>query len=221
MTINCEWGAFDNEHAVLPLTKYDHIIDAESPRPGQQAFEKMIGGLYLGELFRLSLLDLYNQKAIFVGQDSTKLQVPYSVDSSIVSDEVSVELALRNTLGLTATPAELALSKRLAVVIGTRAARLTACGLSGIVTKQKWETCHVGADGTLFEKSALFKKQQAQALREILGWKDGEPDKVVVVHAEDGSGVGAALIAALTLERVKAGVLDGVKDVDGMLALIK
>ncbi len=29
----------------------------------------------------------------------------------------------------------------------------------------------------------------------------GEPDKVVLVPAEDGSGVGAALIAALTLER--------------------
>ena len=35
MAINCEYGAFDNEHKVLPRTKYDVIIDEESPRPGQ------------------------------------------------------------------------------------------------------------------------------------------------------------------------------------------
>ena len=39
MAINCEWGAFDNEHAVLPLTSYDIAIDEASPRKGQQAFE--------------------------------------------------------------------------------------------------------------------------------------------------------------------------------------
>ena len=27
MAINCEWGAFDNEHKVLPRTPYDIIID--------------------------------------------------------------------------------------------------------------------------------------------------------------------------------------------------
>lgn len=41
MAINCEYGAFDNAHRVLPLTKYDATIDDQSPRPGQQAFEKM------------------------------------------------------------------------------------------------------------------------------------------------------------------------------------
>jgi len=56
MAINCEWGAFDNEHQVLPRTQYDVIIDKESPRPGQQSFEKMVAGLYLGEIFRLVLL---------------------------------------------------------------------------------------------------------------------------------------------------------------------
>lgn len=43
IAINCEWGAFDNEHKILPRTKYDIIIDKDSPRPGQQAFEKMVG----------------------------------------------------------------------------------------------------------------------------------------------------------------------------------
>src|SRR5882757_8361980 len=87
MAINCEWGAFDNEHKVLPRTPYDIIIDKESPRPGQQAFEKMIAGLYLGEIFRLVLVDLHGNPdvCIFEGQDIGKLKKAYSLDASFLA----------------------------------------------------------------------------------------------------------------------------------------
>lgn len=87
MAINCEWGAFDNEHKVLPRTDYDVIIDRDSPRPGQQAFEKMIAGLYLGEIFRLVLVDLHDNKEvhIFENQDIALLRKAYSLDSSFLS----------------------------------------------------------------------------------------------------------------------------------------
>jgi hexokinase len=87
MAINCEWGAFDNGHQVLPLTPYDIIVDRESPRPGQQTFEKMVAGLYLGEIFRLTLLDLHEQAncTLFAGQDVSKLEKSYSLDSSFLS----------------------------------------------------------------------------------------------------------------------------------------
>lgn len=87
MAINCEWGAFDNEHKILPRTKYDISIDEDSPRPGQQAFEKMIAGLYLGEIFRLVLVDLHDNKDIhiFEGQDIAALRKAYSLDASFLS----------------------------------------------------------------------------------------------------------------------------------------
>lgn len=87
MAINCEWGAFDNEHKILPRTQYDVVVDNDSPRPGQQAFEKMIAGLYLGELFRLVLVDLHDKKdvKIFEGQDIVKLRKAYSLDASFLS----------------------------------------------------------------------------------------------------------------------------------------
>lgn len=87
MAINCEWGAFDNEHQVLPRTKYDVAIDRDSPRPGQQAFEKMIAGLYLGEIFRLIVIDLHQKEdvQIFEGQSVSALQKPYSLDASFLS----------------------------------------------------------------------------------------------------------------------------------------
>lgn len=87
MAINCEWGAFDNEHKVLPRTEFDKIIDRDSPRPGQQAFEKMIAGLYLGEIFRLVMVDLHDNRdvRVFAGQDISLLRKAYSLDSSFLS----------------------------------------------------------------------------------------------------------------------------------------
>jgi hexokinase len=231
MAINCEWGAFDNEHKVLPRTPYDIIIDKESPRPGQQAFEKMIAGLYLGEIFRLVLLDL-NQNPdchIFEGQDISKLNKPYSLDAGILSaveedpfENLSETQDLfRTQFGISCQKPELELIRRLAELIGTRAARLSACGVAAICKKKGWETCHIGADGSVFNKYPHFKARGAQALKEILDWPEhlgkGRGDPIEILPAEDGSGVGAALIAALTLKRVQQGQNAGIRDPESML----
>ncbi|KAH8434778.1 putative hexokinase Kxk [Aspergillus melleus] len=230
VAINCEYGAFDNEHIVLPLTKYDHIIDRDSPRPGQQAFEKMTAGLYLGEIFRLALLDLLESRPglVFRDQDTSQLRKPYLLDSSFLAaieedpyeNLQETEELMERKLNIKATQAELELIRRLAELIGTRAARLSACGVAAICKKKNMESCHVGADGSVFTKYPHFKARGAQALREILDWKPSEQDKVTIMAAEDGSGVGAALIAALTLKRVKAGNLAGIRNMDEMKTLL-
>ncbi|KAI9889455.1 MAG: hexokinase A [Vezdaea aestivalis] len=224
IAINCEYGAFDNEHVILPRTVYDVKIDDESPRPGQQAFEKMIAGLYLGEIFRLVVVDLHERDSckLFDGQDIGILNKAYSLDASFLSaiEEDPFE-NLKEThdlflhkLSLNASKPELELVRRLAELIGTRAARLSACGVAAICKKKNIKSCHVGADGSVFNKYPHFKARGAQALREILDWpKELRKDPVVLSAAEDGSGVGAALIAALTLKRIQAGNLAGVKDV--------
>jgi hexokinase len=221
IAINCEYGAFDNDHAVLPLTPYDVIIDEKSPRPGQQAFEKMIAGLYLGEIFRLVLVDLHeNKNLIFEKQDISKLKKPYTLDASFLSfieEDPFENLSetrdmFEEKLKIQATKPELELCRRLAELIGTRAARLSACGVAAICKKKNIESCHVGADGSVFNKYPHFKQRGAQALREILDWPKGKKDPIVLSSAEDGSGVGAALIAALTIQRIKEGNSIGIKD---------
>ena len=223
IAINCEYGSFDNEHLVLPRTQYDIIIDRDSPRPGQQAFEKMIAGLYLGEVFRLVLVDLKeNKNLIFEDQDISKLKKPYTLDSSFLSlieedpfENLSETKDLfQNKLGITTSKPELELCRRLAELIGTRAARLSACGVAAVAKKTNMESFHVGADGSVFNKYPHFKVRGSLALREILDWKKGEKAKIELFAAEDGSGVGAALIAALTLDRIKAGNLAGIKNKD-------
>jgi hexokinase len=113
-----------------------------------------------------------------------------------------------------ANRSELEFVRRLSELIGTRAARLSACGVAAICKKKGYESCHVGADGSVFNKYPHFKARGAQALREILDWPEKtnpkDEDPIEVLAAEDGSGVGAALIAALTLKRVQQGNLAGI-----------
>jgi hexokinase len=119
-----------------------------------------------------------------------------------------------NKLNITCTVPELELIRRLSELIGTRAARLSACGVAAICKKKGYESCHVGADGSVFNKYPHFKARGAVALREILDWPEKtnpkEEDPIEILAAEDGSGVGAALIAALTLKRVKNGNMAGI-----------
>lgn len=64
--INTEWGAFDAQKVHhLPQTRYDQELDAATANPGDQVFEKMISGLYLGELVRLILVHLVEEAGLF------------------------------------------------------------------------------------------------------------------------------------------------------------
>ncbi|KAL7414909.1 hexokinase-domain-containing protein [Mrakia frigida] len=86
MAINCEWGAFDSfEHTYLPRTKYDIIIDETSNKPHEQSFEKMIAGLYLGEVFRLVICELIDDGELFLGQNTYKIEIPFAFDTAFLS----------------------------------------------------------------------------------------------------------------------------------------
>jgi hexokinase len=215
MAINCEYGAFDNEHVALPRTSYDVVIDENSPRPNQQAFEKMIAGYYLGEILRLVLVDLHDQGFVFERKDITKLRKEYLLDTSFLSkieedpfeNLNDVEMLFLEELGLETTEPERKLIRRLAELIGTRAARLSACGVAAIAKKTGWSSFDAAADGSVFNKYPNFKERGAQALKEIFDWEYTDPKDypIKIVPAEDGSGVGAALIAALSAQRIAAG----------------
>lgn len=86
-----------------------------------------------------------------------------------------------NQLNIKLNKPELELCRRLAELIGTRSARLSACGVAAICKKKQIESCHVGADGSVFNKYPHFKARGAQALREILDWGEKKGDRKSVV----------------------------------------
>lgn len=234
MAINCEYGAFDNSRTVLPITKYDKQIDKESPRPGEQAFEKMSAGLYLGEIYRLILLDLNSRGALLKDtnlKDNKKFSEPYSIDTAFLSTlehDSSPSLSesakqLKDEYDISLSEDELLFSQLVAHLIAIRGARLCACGIAAICRHQSITKGHVAADGSVANKHPRFKKRWARALGEILDWKksdwkqneDGdEVGPITLTSAEDGSGVGAAVIAAMTLERWEKGQRAGIRGND-------
>jgi hexokinase len=70
--INTEWGAY-HEESVLPITEYDNLLDRQSANPKKQIFEKMISGMYLGEITRLVLVDLTKTGVLFNGNGGSQL----------------------------------------------------------------------------------------------------------------------------------------------------
>lgn len=57
--VNTEWGAFgDNGMLNFVRTVWDDAVDVNSVNPGKQKFEKMISGLYIGELCRRVMVDM-------------------------------------------------------------------------------------------------------------------------------------------------------------------
>ncbi|KIM82793.1 hypothetical protein PILCRDRAFT_820078 [Piloderma croceum F 1598] len=214
MAINCEWGAFDSfEHEHLPRTKYDTIVDESSNKPGEQAFEKLISGRYLGEILRLVICELIDEGVLFLGQNTYKLENPYCFDTAFLSlmesdptDELLMIIGIfTHFFALETTLAERQFFRALAKLIGRRAARLSACGIAAIVGKMGYldEGCSVGADGSLYNKYPGFADRVHEGLFDIFGEKGRN---IITHHAEDGSGVGSAIIAAMTKIRKDAGL---------------
>ncbi|KAL3440201.1 hypothetical protein BJX65DRAFT_300651 [Aspergillus insuetus] len=210
VAINCEYGAFDNSRRVLPRTKFDQDIDATSARPGQQTYEKMVAAMYLGELLRLILLHLHESVGLFPDADVSRLREGGTMDAvSLSKMEADGSEAVRmgeakrilyDAYGIDATDEELCVCCILAEVVCARAARLYACGIAALCRKQGVAECAVGVDGSAFEKYSQFRERAVGSLGEILDWPEGE-ERVKLVSAEDGSGVGAALIAAIILNQ--------------------
>ena len=79
-------------------------------------------------------------------------------------------------------------------MVSTRAARLSAAAIGAVVRKiHKEDSCTVAIDGSVFEHYPYFKQNMQIALLEMLGDKK----QVKLELSPDGSGKGAALIAAI------------------------
>ncbi|CAH9066494.1 unnamed protein product [Cuscuta epithymum] len=210
MVINMEWGNFKASH--LPLTEHDHAMDAESLNPGEQIFEKMTSGMYLGEILRRVLLKLAEEAAFFGIDVPLKLKVPFVLrtsDMSAMHHDTTVDLRvvgekLNDILEVPNTSFKI---RRVVVelchIIATRGARLAASGIFGILKKMgrdisresgSEEKTVIAMDGGLYEHYSEYSRCLENSLYDLLG--EEVAPRVVFKHSIDGSGIGAALLAA-------------------------
>ncbi|XP_070760239.1 hexokinase-2 isoform X3 [Enoplosus armatus] len=206
MCVNMEWGAFgDNGELDDFCTQFDHIVDDCSNNPGKQRYEKMISGMYLGEIVRNVLLEFTDKGLLFRGKLSERLKTRGIFETKFLSQIERDRLAMRQIrsilqhLGLTgSTCDDSVLVKEVCSVVARRAAQLCGAGLAAVVDKIRQNrnlnqlSITVGVDGTLYKTHPHFSSIMQETLQDLA------PQCQVTFHkSEDGSGKGAALITAV------------------------
>ena len=206
--INTEWGAFSDG---LPLTEFDRDMDAESINPGEQIFEKTISGMYLGEIVRRVLARMSQESDLFGHSFTDKLAEPFVLRTPHLcamqqdnSDDLGeVESILCDIIGV--NQSSLAARRFIVEVsdcVVKRGGRLAGAGIAGILQKMENDSkglilgrrTVVAMDGGLYENYPQYRSYMVEAMAELLGPRDME--HIVVEHTKDGSGIGAALLAA-------------------------
>ncbi len=199
MIINMESGNFSKS---LPATRYDRQLDRESGNARNQLAEKMISGKYLPQIARLVVLELIRKEKLFDGcvppvfADKEGLTGSH-MDRLEVGTPAEVQELARELFGRVLTPVELRILRRVFRMVSRRSARIAAAVISGALVRvarrsAKRET--VAVDGSLFEKYPGYSRSVMEAVRELSG-KVGKG--VQLKLTKDGSGMGAAVIAAV------------------------
>ncbi len=193
MIVNMEWGNFD----LLPVNAYDRMLDQASLNAGRQRLEKMVSGMYLGELVRLVILEMISQGLLFQETDKPLFAVPYSLTSEHMALASGGDEFFR-ALGIAATtPTERRSVAEICRLVATRAARLVGASIAAVVAwmDPPLTSDHtVAIDGSLFEKYPGFQEGMREMLAELL---EERAERIKFTLSKDGSGIGAAIIAAV------------------------
>ncbi|CAJ1063287.1 hexokinase-2-like isoform X3 [Xyrichtys novacula] len=205
MCINTEWGGFGDDKSLRGIqTEFDLKVDETSINPGVHTFEKMISGMYLGEIVRLVLLKLTEEKLLFEGQISEALKTPERFETKFISEIEEPDSGLENTqriltkLGLKWNEVDSRVVRLVCDTISSRSARLCGAALATIANHMR--ICRgldhlkttVGVDGTVYRKHPNFSEELKETVRSLASKCD-----ITFLVSEDGSGKGAAMVTAV------------------------
>jgi len=208
MVINTEWGAFGDKGEIDFLrTKWDKAVDQASLNPGRQTFEKLISGMYMGEIVRQVVLDLVEKKLIFENQSLDRLKVAGKFESKYVSmvesdpvgvfdkcREVLTELGMENV-----SNDDCSTLRYVCECVSRRAGFMVAAGCTALLKKMNRKDVTIAVDGSLFRYHPHFANVMQSRINQLMG----TDFKVKLMLSDDGSGRGAALVAAALSSKKK------------------
>ncbi|XP_049598775.1 hexokinase-2 isoform X2 [Syngnathus scovelli] len=207
MCINTEWGGFGDNGSLADIqTEFDVQVDKTSINPGVHTFEKMISGMYLGEIVRLILVKMTKDGLLFKGQASEALLSPGGFETKYIS-HIEEELSglengnkILSNLGLAWEPVDVRVVRMVCDTVSSRSARLCAAALATLVNRmrvarglERLKTT-VGVDGSVYRKHPNFSAELQATVRQLAPKCD-----VSYLLSEDGSGKGAAMVTAVAL----------------------
>ena len=191
MILNIEWGNFNK----LKSTPYDRALDRNSDNPGEQILEKMVSGMYLGRLAGLLLGEKFRLKDEFKTEHMSIIESDGSKDLSRTG-LILKKIGVRNS-----SFGDRQHVKEICQAVSRRGARISAACIAAIVKKMDPPLSGnhtVAIDGSVYEKHPTFAKSMKAALKEIFGRRSS---RVRMALVKDGSGKGAAIIAAAAASR--------------------
>jgi len=153
------------QRKVLRITPHDNKCDRKSVNPRKQAFEKMVSGMYIGEVVRNVLLSLIDRGFLFDGHSSTNLNRHYGLDTALMSavealpaqvysstsppkksdweaSIVETRKVLTVNLGIKdkfITDEDCLLVRRVSEIVGTRGARLAAVAVAATLIQTGYD----------------------------------------------------------------------------------
>lgn len=202
LLINTEWGAFGDDGTLdFIRTEFDREVDSSSINPGKQIQEKMISGMYMGELVRLALVKFTRMGLLFGGQGSDLLFERGSFYTKYVSEIESDKqgdytscMEVLEELGLShASEADMAAVRHVCECVSRRAAHLVSAGLATLLNKMDEPRVTVGIDGSVYRFHPHFHALMCDKIAQLV--RPGIQFDLML--SEDGSGRGAALVAAV------------------------
>ncbi|XP_060525904.1 hexokinase type 2 isoform X3 [Cylas formicarius] len=206
--INLEMGAFGDDGSIdFVRTEYDQEIDRHSINPGKQILEKMISGMYMGELVRLALEKFTKEGLLFGGKGSDMLfergRFYTKYVSEIESDEPGVftnQKEILEELGLKhATEQDYVNVRFVCECVSRRAAHLAATTMTTLLHKMDEKKVTIGVDGSVYRYHPHFRTLMMEKISELC-----DPSiQFDLMLSEDGSGRGAALVAAVAARQKK------------------
>lgn len=228
MCINTEWGAFGERGELEDiLTVYDRTVDRNSINPGCMLYEKMISGMYMGEVVRNALVDLVNDGEILNGELSEKLNTRGEFETAFVTQieldrtpQLRVAAQILRHLGYDSqdlnmpklpgqdikrvcTMADRQAIRQVCEAVSTRAAHLCASGVAALLEKvminRRVAGFRTDQNMTVGVDGTVYKKHPH--FRRLLEAKVREllpPEaRITFRMSHDGSGKGAALVTAV------------------------
>lgn len=212
MIINCEWGAF-GDRGILEFvrTKYDREIDEATHNRCHQLFEKMVSGMYLGELVRKVMLDCCRAGALFKGDKSEQLKKENSFKTKYISQieeenygNYVIAKAVLEIMGYkNPSDGDCKNVRYICECISRRSAFIVAANLACLIDRIGDPYVVVGIDGSVYRLHPHYHNLLMEKIKSL-----ARPEhKFDLMLSDDGSGRGAALVAAVAA-RIKNRILD-------------
>jgi len=175
--------------------------------PKEQIYEKMISGMYLGEVARQVIIKLIQEGLLFNGELSEKLGTPMmfftkylsEIEAEEGADLTNVKQILDELDIFDYTLTDCLILRRVCEVVSMRAAYLSAAGVAALLKRVSRTSVTVAVDGSLYRYHPKFHNLMTEMTQQLLPEQEF---KLRLSH--DGSGVGAALVAAVSTRQMAA-----------------